>query len=365
MSELKVEVVQIDDLQPHPNADRLELAVIKGWSCVVRKGEYQKGQKVVYIPIDSVLPPALEGQLFPPDSKVKLTKGRIRTIKLRGAISQGLVITLDEARVAHNTAVGTDVCEKLGITKYEPPVSSVPGKMKGRRAGKKSGVNSNFHKYTDINNFKHYPHLFEPGEIVYVSEKLHGTSARYGWFPTQANTFWKKVKKLFGLLPAYEFCLGSRNVQLQDRKYDGFYDQNLYGKIAEQESLHEKLEHGEAVYGEIVGTGVQAGYTYGCTEGEHKFFAYDAMVDGKWLDYPDFIHFCAVKGIQVVPELYVGPYDAAVVDALRRGDSTIGGQKCREGVVVKSFFEQQCLIGRKVLKFINDEYLLKDQTDFH
>lgn len=367
MSELKVQVVSIDEILEHPNAERLELARIAGWNCVVRKGEYKAGDKVVYIPIDSVLPGELEGRLFPPDSKVRLEKSRIRTIKLRGAISQGLVITLDEAQLAPDTPVGTDVAEKLGITKYEPPMSGPSGESRGnKRAGARTGVNSNFHKYTDIENFKHYPNLFEPGELVYVSEKLHGASARYGWFPTEANTFWKKVRKFFGLLPKYEFCLGSRNVQLQDRKYDGFYATNLWGKIAEQEKLHEKLAYGEAIYGEIVGDGVQAHYTYGCGKGEHRFYAYDAQVNGQWLDYYEFGSFCDRKGISRVPTLYVGPYDAEFVSSLRDGTSVIGGQPVREGVVIKPLVEKTCMIGRKVLKYISDTYLLKpDMTDFH
>lgn len=365
MSELKVCVVQIDEILEHPNAERLEIACIAGWNCVVRKDEYKAGDKVVYIPIDSVLPGELEGRLFPPDSKVRLEKSRIRTIKLRGAISQGLVITLEEAQLSPNTPVGTDVAAKLGITKYEPPIASIPGHMQ-TKSKTRVRSNPNFHKYTDIENFKHYPNLFEPGELVYVSEKLHGASARYGWFPTEANTLWKKVKKLFRLLPPYEFCLGSRNVQLQDKKYTGFYATNLWGKIAEQERLHEKLEYGEAVYGEIVGDGVQAGYTYGCGKGEHRFYAYDVQVNGRWLNYAEFVNFCNLKQIVRVPELYVGPYIAEFVSGLREGVSVVGDQPVREGVVVKPLIETTCMIGRKVVKYISDTYLLKpDMTDFH
>lgn len=83
MSTFEVSVVKIDDVIEHPNADRLDLVQIAGWNCVIRKGEYQKGDKVVYIPIDSILPFEIESKLFPPDSKVKLSKSRVKTIKLR------------------------------------------------------------------------------------------------------------------------------------------------------------------------------------------------------------------------------------------------------------------------------------------
>lgn len=371
MSELKVSVVSIDDVQPHPNADRLDLAVVAGWNCVVRKGEYVKGDKVVYIPIDAVLPPELEGKLFPIDSKVKLKNSRIRTIKLRGAISQGLVVRLDEVGLNDRVAVGTDVREDLGITKYEPPASSVPSHMQGAAKGPKKGNNPHFKKYTDIENFKWYKDLFAPGEPVYVSEKLHGTSARFGWFPEEPNTVWKKVKALFRkilkLETPYEFCIGSRNVQLQGKKYNGFYEENVYAKIAKQYDLENRLMYGEAVYGEIVGEAIQKGYTYGCGQGEHRFYVYDAQVDGAWLGYHSFIALVDLElGLDRVPELYVGPFDAEKIDQLRKGDSTIGGQKVREGVVIKAIDETNSMIGRKVLKYINDDYLLReDNTDFH
>lgn len=364
MSDLKVEVVEIDGIEPHPNADRLELAVVAGWNCVVRKGEYVKGQKVVYIPIDSILPPILENALFPPDSKVRLDKSRIRTIKLRGAVSQGLIVTLDELGLAPNTKLGTDVAETLGITKYEPPVKSVPASMRGNVAPRKA-VNSHFHKYTDIQNFKYYNTLFAEGEEVYVSEKLHGTSARYGWLPTEANTLWKKIKRLFGYLPEWEFCYGSRNVQLQDRTYDGFYTVDVYAKILEQENLKHKAFYNEVIYGEIVGCGIQGNYTYGCVPGESRFFAYDVQRDGKWLDYAEFVIYCDTLNIPRVPQLYVGPYNDQLVRALAEGDSLVGQQKVREGVVIKPVVEQVSMVGRKVLKLVSDTYLLKDQTDFH
>src|SRR4051812_18577876 len=166
MSTLKVEVVLIDEILPHPNADRLELARIAGWNCVVRKGEYSAEDKVVYIPVDAILPVELEGKLFPLESKIKLEKSRVRTIKLRGAISQGIVATLPELGLC-DQAVGTDVSEVLGITKYEPPVASTPGLLRRKMLSPKKG-NPAFRKYTDIENFKHYNTLFNPGDLVWV-----------------------------------------------------------------------------------------------------------------------------------------------------------------------------------------------------
>lgn len=371
MSTFKVEVVQIDEILPHPGADRLELARIAGWNCVVRKDEYKAGQRVVYIPIDAVLPPELEGKLFPIESKVKLKNSRVRTIKLRGAISQGLVITLEEAGLPSSTAPGNDVTTLLSIKKYEPPVRSTPGMMRGNQV-KKVLANPLFHKYTDIENFKYYNTLFAPGEMVYISEKLHGTSARYAKLPRHFNGWvgktFHRVLRLLNLRSSdYEFCYGSRNVQLQSKfNYKGYYKDNVYAKIAQEFSIESCLSAGEAIYGEIVGDGIQKGYTYGCRPGEHKFFVYDIQINGRWLDYGELVSWADDRGYALVPKLYVGPYSPEKADELRKGDSEVGRQKVREGVVIKPTVESNSMIGRKVLKHINDEYLLKDEnTDFH
>lgn len=374
MSTLKAEVVQIDEILTHPNADRLELARIKGWNVVVSKGAFKVGDLAVYLPVDSVLPADLERHLFPEGSKITLKNSRIRSIKIRGAISQGMLTTPDDLGLGNN-APGTDVTEILGITKYEPPepeYQKVNGKF-GVKTGGTAQINPHFKKYTDMENIKNHPDVFQEGEQVYISEKLHGTSARYGHAPRHyASTFSGKLKKFFhgigiklGLMDGYEFVYGSRNVQLQTGKNKSWYKVNVYAEILEQEKLQQKLRPNEFVYGEIVGDSIQKNYTYGCGPGEHKFYAYDVMVDGKWLDWDEFTMFCDVRGIARVPELYVGPYSKEIELKLRDGDSTIGGQKVREGVVIKPLIEGEYYGGRKVLKSISDAYYLADNSDFH
>ena len=77
MSEdFKVEVVAIDAILEHPNADRLEIAQVKGWNCVTGKGVFKPGDKCLYIPIDSVLPADLEAYLFPEASEIACANGK-------------------------------------------------------------------------------------------------------------------------------------------------------------------------------------------------------------------------------------------------------------------------------------------------
>ena len=362
-STFKVSVESIREIANHPNADRLELATVLGWQTVVPKGQYKVGDLVVYIPIDSILPHEVESALFGPDSKVKLSKSRVKTIKLRGAISQGMVAT-PAALGFEYVYEGFDVTASLKITKYEPPVKDVPAGMSVRAV--KALENPNFRKYGGLENAKNYPDVFTEGEEVYVTEKIHGTNFRAGYVPTVANTFWKKILKFFGRLPEYEFVYGSNNVQLQHKDSGGFYGFNVYKEAVESFRLKEILKPNEVVYGEIYGGGIQKNYNYGLGENERKLVLFDLRQGDTYSDPVNFTHWCDERGLPRVPVLYKGPYNREAIKALTLGNSVLEPkQKVREGIVVKPLKEERCYMGRKALKFISDLYLLEDQSDFH
>lgn len=260
MSNIKAEILKINSVENHPNADRLEIVQIRGWQNVVDKDYFKQGDLCLYIPIDSLLTSSLEEVIFG-NSKIKLKNHRIRTIKLRGVISQGLAIKPETVGI-YNYKEEEDVTTKIGITKYEP-LEKLPKIYGICNKIKKKFINSNFQKYTEIENIKNNPKVFEERESVYISEKLHGTSFRCGWVKNEPNTWWKKIKNFFGLLDAYEFIIGSKNVQLTyGNKNKIFFKKNVYIKIAEQYDLKRKLKNGEVLYGEIVGDGIQKGFSY-------------------------------------------------------------------------------------------------------
>src|SRR3972149_4913456 len=307
MSTLKVEICRIEKVERHVNADRLDVVQVKDWYCIVQKDSFSIGELALYIPIDSILPEVIESTIFGKDAKVKLSKHRVRTLKLRGMVSQGLVVKP----------------ELLGICAY------------------KDGQDC----------------------------KLHGTSFRAIWAKNEANTIWKKIKKFFGFLDEYEWIVGSRNVQLTYKNKNKYlYDSNVYTKTAIQYNLKDKLQMGEAIYGEIVGHSIQGGYAYGCKQGETKFFAYDLMRDGVYLDVEAFKQLCNERNIPIVPELYIGAFSQEIVAECTTGASVIApeDQPIREGCVIKSVKEEiSPYIGRKLLKSINSEYLLlKNGSDF-
>ena len=163
MSELRVEVVEIKEILDHPDADRLEIAKVKGWECVVQKGTHKPGDGVVYVPIDAVLPVELSDKLGVTNY---LSRGRVRTAKLRGVYSQGLII--DMKHLPDNYYLGDDVKDVLGITKYIPPPP--PPNLSGKRRNH----HPDFHRYTDIENIKNFPDVLQEGEMVTITEKIHG-----------------------------------------------------------------------------------------------------------------------------------------------------------------------------------------------
>jgi len=231
-STYKVPLTQIIAIEPHPNADRLEIATVYGFQVVIKKDSYKVNDHVIYIPIDSILPQKLEDFLFPADSKVKLTKHRVKQIRLRKIASQGMLINPADIKAVYDftpSSLEDDYQELLEVKKYEPPLpkfQSEMGKPGARRT--KPLENPNFHKYNGLDNIKWFPTLFKEGEMVVMQEKIHGSNARAAKLPYAANTVWKKIKlfvmNLLKMKVSYEFCYGSNNVQLQERPgYTGYY----------------------------------------------------------------------------------------------------------------------------------------------
>lgn len=370
MSDLKVEIVLIDHINPHPNADRLELATIKGWVTVVQRGVHKPGDKVVYFPIDSVLPDDVLNILFGPDAKIQPKKGRIRTIKIRGEVSQGMVAPLGALGIPQDIALGMDVTDTLKVTKYEPdqpPLSMQVGKSRVT----KRNVNPNFKKYTDIQHLKNFiTALFG---FVVVTEKVHGTNFRAGYVETYPHNLLRKILKFFRLLPKYEFVYGSHNVQLHSQLlYRGYYKDNVYAQTVKQYALIERLAPGEVIYGEVYGDGIQKGYSYGLTNGETALAVFDVKVNGKYLDVNHARSFCSAKGLPFVPILgrefiETSCYgEMGKLEAYFKGPSQVHkSQGVREGVVVRTETEAVSMGNRRIFKLINPAYLLKDQTEYH
>lgn len=185
MATFDVKVVKIERIEEHGNADALELAVIHGFRSVVKKGQYRRGDLAVYIPEAALIPKYLLKRLgMWDDEKVKgrlngSEGNRVKAIKLRGVVSQGILLEL-ESNPSGNTRYavtngegiplsvleGVGVGDALGIRKWEP---EIPPAM----AGEVTNIGQVFPGY-DVENFQRFPDVFEEGEYVVATEKLHG-----------------------------------------------------------------------------------------------------------------------------------------------------------------------------------------------
>lgn len=374
MTDFKVPYTKILNITPHNNAERLEVATIYGFQVVIQKGKYQVGSEVIFAPVDSVLPSNLEKKLFPEGSKITLHKSRIRQIRIRGLASQGMIISPADIADIVNPKYLTqeqDLKEILGITKYEPeepgPAQTIG---KGKNRNKKSD-HPNFHKYNGLGNIKWFPDLFQEGEQVVIQEKLHGTNARAGKLPYQANTLWKKLKTMLGLAGASENCYGSNNVEISSRLYyKGFYGEDLYGSTFKKMDVFSKIKDNETVFGEIIGPNIQKNYDYGLKES--KFILFDVKVleeDGKqrWLSPKEVQAYAQERGFEYVPVVYDGPFNKELTYQMTKGNSLYcKEQKVREGIVIKAKENYSIEGNKKALKWISEDYLDdKNNTDFH
>lgn len=400
----KVPLTTIREIKPFPNVkvERLLLSKVFDFEVVIGKfSGYNVGDPVIYCPIASVLPHYIEEILFPPDSKIKLEKSRIRAIRIQGFVSQGMIIRPSElingireriklnhyseenANIYNTRAnqleamicypskwLGKDLQDLLGIKKYEPPQRFMkvgePGAKKERN---KKGESHLFRSYNGCTNIKWCPDLLQEGvSDIYISEKLHGSSWRVALLPTETHSIWQRIKKFFGLLPKYTFCYGSNNVQLhtKPKNHKGFYDQNYYLEMVEKYDIRSKLLPNEMVFAELIGGGncIQKNYNYGLKENERRIVVFDLMYqDGKnprWATFLELVSFCQRTGLEMVPVLYRGKWDRKLAESLVSGVSVYSAeQPVREGIVIKNEFVASP--NEKIkLKWINPQYLLKE-----
>ena len=360
MSTFKVTVEKLV-VEPHPNADRLELAQVGLYRAVVPKGEYRTGDYAVYIPEQAVLPPELIEELGLTGKLAGKDANRVKAVRLRGAVSQGVVcrpkaLGTEPEDWAVGPAPGLDYAVALGITKWTP---EIPAHMSGKVIPAPELI-----RWPDIENLKRYPDIFSPGEQVVATEKIHGTCCLV--------TYVKDGGQVFVSSKGF----GERNLALEEDTT------NLYWRAVISYELGAALvdiaeDHAYsavALFGEVYGQGVQDLH-YGKAAGRNEtlgFVAFDiAAVDsaGKhWLDADVFDDFATQYDIPTAPVLHVGPFDLEKLTEIASGPTVLGsGAHIREGIVIRPITEQHSDVtgGRKIAKLVSDAYLLrKGGTEF-
>ena len=361
-------IVMISEILPHPGADRLELAKMSDmqWVCVTGKGTLKVGDYAVYFETDSILPESIiNGALK--DSKISLPGGRLRAVRIRGVVSEGLLLSTKSLGLLTTLEKGKDLDDVLGVTKYDPPEESIPQQHnpKQKKHGFKHGE---LVRYIDTVRYERCPPgFFQPDEIVHVSAKLHGTSCRMGFVKKHYKSWFmrlfKKIVFFFTQKEDLVFVAGSRNMD--------FPSNALYMNAATKYAIESKLAKNEILFGEIIGSGIQGGYNYGYKKGVYGFFAYALKRDDKFVDYGEFVLWCEATKTPRVPLVFTGPWskvEPKIPEILQDRSSIEQDIPCREGVVIGSVTEQYNHVtgARKLVKILNPIYLLnKNNTDNH
>lgn len=350
---------QIFEIKPHTNADALELAIVDGWQCVVKKGEFKAGDLVVYFEVDSVLPVREEYEFLRKCCYVKkdwLTAGegfRLKTIKLRGEISQGLVMPLEAGGELFNNKfkwikningtfdtvhVGDDVTENLGVVKWDPPIPAC-------LAGQAKGNFPSFIPKTDQERAQNLTTVIQQanlaGDVFEITYKLDGSSCTMFFNDGEVGV-----------------C--SRNLQLKVNEEN---KDNTFVRMLNETGMYRALiVNGSnlAVQGELMGPGIQ-GNREGFTE--TKFFVYDVYdIDKQKYFTPEqreqfFDLVLKPLGATVyhVPVYSHGTTPGTIEELLEMADGPSINNPVREGLVFKR------ADGGFSFKIINNEYLLGEE----
>ncbi|BBC37752.1 RNA ligase [Streptomyces graminofaciens] len=351
MSTLRVtaEVLTVHD---HPNADALELAQVGLYRAVVAKGAYRTGDTAVYIPEQSVLPAELIEELGLTGRLAGSRSDRVRAVRLRGELSQGIVCrpkALADVDLAAAATDGTDFAERLGITKWVPPI---PPTMNGEVESAPDLL-----PWVDIENIQRYPEIFTLGEPVVLTEKLHGSACLVTYFAED------------GRVQVSSKGFGSKSLALKEDPRN-LYWRAVHGHgVTEAASrLAERLgARRVGIFGEVYGAGVQD-LTYGA-DGRREtlgFAVFDvsAEIDGhvRWLDTAE-LHDLLAGELPLVPRLYEGPYAVERVLEVASGRETLSGRELhlREGVVIRPATERYSPVtgGRAIAKAVSPAYLTR------
>ena len=373
----------IESLSPIIGADKIEVAKVLGWECVIKKGEFNVGDKIIYIEVDSVMPEKPEYEFL------RDRKFRVRTIKLRGQVSQGLVLPLPNdsylKKYGSSFEIGEDVTELLGITKYLTPSEREEISQQERKlANEKNKLKKFMMRYswfrklflskkqtsgfpywvskTDEERVQNIPQVLQQftDKEVYITEKIDYQSVTF------TGKMISNTTPLIGkFLPKkFKFVVCSRNLTTNDRD-------SLYWKIAQKYNIEQILKENPTltIQGEQGNTKIQ-GNKYGITESTMWVFNIIDHEKNYHYNRREIALFCVNNNLQMVPQLYLENdgfkrYDIKLSELgstiqelveFSKGKSVINSSIPREGIVIRCIENGNKLLSFKV---INPEFLLK------
>ena len=264
----------ITEVRDHPNADKLAIYKVDGWNVIDGIGRYQKGDRVIYCEIDSFLPIKPEFEFLRKSSfkRMGIYEGfRLKTIRLRGILSQGLLVSTDVLPIGKSFKIGDDVTEVLKIMKYERPL---PANLNGEVVGDFPS----FVIKTDEERVQNLDYSDLVNQSYTVTEKLDGSSCTFYFHDGH-------------------FGVCSRNLELADS------ENNSLWQMARKYGLETKLANlgnSIAIQGEIIGLGIQKN-VYKLNEVDFKVFKVFDIREGKYYSIEKMIKFSAEFDLTTVP----------------------------------------------------------------
>lgn len=379
----------VHDIRPIEGADNIELVHVLGWTLIAKKGEFQEGDKAVYIEIDSQVPSNDERFAFLANKHYK-----IKTYKLNkfGVISQGLALPLASFPELGDAEVNTDVTEALHITyavvedrsrkahidiwaslrQRRPDLFKkwwfrillkyrwghwIIDKIWGKKALKETAFPSEYCSKTDEERIQNMPYILEDKSPYVVTEKIDGTSSTY----VLVNHAKPDHK------PKYEFIVSSRNVRQLDPDQVCYHDENVYWEMAEKYDLKnvmirmlENLPRSTYVVlqGETYGEGLQ-GNKYKMNHRDIAFFNLIDDHNGKWdtVSAAEFVSDYGLNWVPIVSTNYKLPDTVDEMLAEATGPSVVNPGVLREGWVLRTYTEN----GVISFKAVSPEFLIKNK----
>lgn len=351
-------IKKISDIMPIEGRDKIVLAIVDGWSVIVKRGEFEVGDKCVYIEIDSVLPDKPEFEFL------RKNNFRIKTMKMAGVISQGICFPMSILPVKQNGEyeINENVTGVIGVKQYERTMDKDPVCTSASTREKypkflmrmswfrklvlpKKHVSGfpSFITKTDETRIQNMPFILKDKQEWVVTEKIDGQSGTFCLVRHKSKIFSKEK---------FEYIVCSRNLRLNKK------DNSSYWMVSDKYHIEDALRNmiGDrdwiGLQGECIAPKVQ-GNKYHVSDVD--FYAFNLVYPGGRLDSITAMEICSRNGIKFVPivdESYVLPDTVAEVLDYAHGDSVIG-DTLREGVVFRS------KDGKQSFKAVDPQFLLK------
>ena len=330
-------------VEPIEGADKIEKISVLGWQLVAKRGEFSAGSLCTYFELDSV-PPDTEQYAFlwsKPGEVIPRPSGwRLRSKRMRGVLSQGLALPISVLPAGCEAVEGQDVTAALGVSKWEPVVSSSAREIAG-------AFPKHLFPKTDELRVQSAPEILEElrGVDCYAAVKLDGQSLSIAKIADESGE---------------RLLVCTRNYSLKD------LPDSPHWEVARRLNLIESLPAGFAVQGEFCGPSIQSNRL---ALRDKAFYAFQVFDISKqcYLGYDDFVQFCSARSIPTVPVEWRGALDIDLAGVLAMADGTYQGGHPREGLVIRPVAERispalSAYCGspaRASFKVISNAYLLK------